>query len=304
MSAQDGHGARDALIYLSRNPAKTAARIGRLHASLRAAMPSVDFHIAGYDRDAAAQTSTLTIGDAAIAHTTYNLASALAMGYPAKVPGPWFNLMPGNCDIPILLFWRAHRGYRRYWVMEDDVEYTGDFGNLIKALSDSNAGADLACTHLRALPGDWNNTHMFATGADTPPENSSLRVCFLPFFCISNRALEAIDAAYARGWQGHHEMTWPAVLDLAGMRIRDIGGCGPFVAPEDRNQRYIDRSPADYGKNGSFGTMNPRPLPGLRKNILWHPVKPVPTWLERRRKRLMSLLAWNLQRLGLSRAAP
>jgi len=301
MSSGSADRGRDAFVYLSRNPSKTARRISKLHASLSNAMPSIDFHIAGYDRAGQAKTSTLRIGAAEIPCTIYNLASALAIGYPAKVPGPWFNLIPGNCDIPILLFWREHPEYRRIWVIEDDVEYTGDFGNLVKTLSETNAGADLACTHLRVLPGNWANAHMFATGRDTLPENFAHRVCFLPFFCITDRALEAIDAAYRRGWAGHHEMTWPALLDLAGMRIRDIGGSGPFVAPEDRDQRYIDRSPGDFSKNGSFGTMNFRPFPGLRKNVLWHPVKPIPTWLFRRRKRFTSLLRWNLIRFGIVR---
>lgn len=91
-------------------------------------------------------------------------------------------------------------------------------------------------------------------------------------------------------------MVWPAVLDAAGMPIRDIGGRGPFVAPEDRDQRYIDRSPNDYRKLGSFGTMQIRLKPGRERDVLWHPVKTLPNWITMKRKRFLSISDYYLSR--------
>lgn len=118
------------------------------------------------------------------------------------------------------------------------------------------------------------------------------RVCFLPFFGVSAEALTAIDAAYRRGWNGHNEMTWAMILDHAGIPIRDIGGAGPYVAADDRNRCYLDLSPNDFSKYGSFGTMRIRLFPGRARNILWHPVKTPRNWVRMNRKRLKSIVGW------------
>lgn len=68
-----------------------------------------------------------------------------------------------------------------------------------------------------------------------------------------------------RGWAGYNEMSWPMILDFSGIPIRDIGGNGPYVAAEDRNRRYIDKSRDDFDKLGSFGTLNIRLFPGKRR---------------------------------------
>src|SRR5205823_1120683 len=174
---------------------------------------------------------------------------------------------------PIILFWLDNESYQKFWVMEDDVEYTGDFGALISELDNTFSGPGLACTHIRNLPDNWDYEHMFSTGQDTWPSTMQKRVCFLPFFCITRAALSTIHKAYIRGWAGYHEMTWATILDFANIPIRDIGGNGPYVTPEDRGRRYIDDSRDNFEKRGSFGTLNIRMLPGRQKNILWHPVK-------------------------------
>lgn len=291
----DPHGneaERDVFIYLSFRPSVTSSRIIRFRNSLRGCLSNVDFHVVTFDSTGTAGTRLSRFENDDIPQTTYNAASAAAMGYPNKVPGPAFLLKPGNCDIPILLFWRDHPEYRRYWVIEDDVEYTGDLGQFIERLGNTNGHAELACTHLRLLPEDWHHRGRFRPGSDVLPEDRPLRVCFLAFFCATAAALTAIDAAYRRGWRGHHEVVWPGVLDFAGMPIRDIGGRGPFVAPDDRDRCYLDHSPDDFRKLGSFGTLKIRLKPGPEREVLWHPVKPLPNWLVMRRKRFLSIARW------------
>ena len=295
MNLQDNDNGRDVFIYFSYKPAKISRRIVRFYQSLRNSIPDIDFHIVTYDNSGSAGYRPIRIADTEFPRSVYNLASVRAMGYPAKVPQSSFPFKD-HCDIPILLFWRDHQEYRRYWVMEDDVEYTGDLGTLIRGLRATSGNSELLCTHLRLLPKDWNYICMFSTGSDLPPPDHPFRVCFLPFFCATFTALAAIDGAYLRGWSGQHEMVWPSVLDFAGMRIRDIGGCGPFVAPEDRNQRYIDRSPGDYQKHGSFGTKKIRLAPGREPDMLWHPVKTFPNWVTMKRKRIVSIAEYYLLR--------
>ncbi|MGA8758261.1 MAG: hypothetical protein WB611_18425 [Stellaceae bacterium] len=295
MNRQTKNNGRDVFIYFAYEPAKTARRLLRFYDSVLNSISDIDFHIVTYDRDGTPGTRIIRFEDVEFPHTVYNLASVRAMGYPAKVPRSSFPFKL-HCDIPILLFWRDRPDYRRYWVIEDDVEYTGDFGALIKGLETTGTNAELLCTHLRFLPKDWNYVYLFSTGMDTLSEDRPSRVCFLPFFRATTAALAAIDGAYLRGWNGQHEMVWPAVLDAAGMPIRDIGGRGPFVAPEDRDQRYIDRSPNDYRKLGSFGTMQIRLKPGRERDVLWHPVKTLPNWITMKRKRFLSISDYYLSR--------
>jgi len=291
-----GNG-RDAFIYFSLRPSETSRRVVRFYRSLLNSLSDIDFHIVSFDRTGQVGTRPIRIADIELPQSVYNLASVRALDYPAKVPKSSFPFKE-HCDIPILLFWRDHPEYRRYWVMEDDVEYTGDLGTLIKRLRTTGGTADLLCTHLRFLPEGWNYIHLFATGSDSPPKDRPQRVCFLPFFCATSAALAAIDAAYLRGWSGQHEMVWPGILDFAGMRIRDIGGRGPFVAPEDRDRCYIDHSPGDYQKRGSFGTQQIRLAAGRRRDMLWHPVKTFPNWVTMRRKRVLSVSDYYFSRLA------
>jgi hypothetical protein len=291
MNWRDDNAGRDVFIYFSYKPEKIYRRIVKFYQSLQQSIKNIDFHIVTYDKTGNAGTRSIRFADMEFPHSVYNMASVRALGYPAKVPRSSFPFK-GNCDIPILLFWRNHPDYRRYWVMEDDVEYTGDLGALIKRLGTRGGNAELLCTHLRFLPEGWNYIYRFKTGSDSLPEDRPLRVCFLPFFRATAAALAAIDAAYQRGWSGQPEMVWPSVLDFVGMPIRDIGGRGPFVAAEDRDRCYIDRSPDDYQKHGSFGTMAIRLFPGRTRDVLWHPVKTLPNWIIMKRKRMLSILQY------------
>ena len=38
--------------------------------------------------------------------------------------------MPGNTDLIHFRFARDHPGYRRYWAVEDDVRFGGDWSDL------------------------------------------------------------------------------------------------------------------------------------------------------------------------------
>jgi hypothetical protein len=295
MNTPDDAGRDNVLIYYSYRPSATVHKITKFYRSLQNFAPNIDFRIVTYDSGSDAGTRTVRIGDVEFRQNVYNLSSLRRLNYPAIAANSSFRFKL-HVDIPILAFWRDHPQYRRYWVIEDDVEYTGELGSLIEKLGATSGNGELLCTHLRLLPVDWDYISLFTTGSDSLPEDRRLRVCFLPFFCASAAALAAIDGAYTRGWNGLYEMLWPAVLDFAGLPIRDIGGRGPFVAPEDRNQRYIDNSPDDYEKRGSFGTLHIRLAPGREQDTLWHPIKTFPNWVVMRRKRLLSISKYLLSR--------
>lgn len=290
---------KSAFIYLTRNPARTKRRILRFYRSLRAHAEHIDFQIVTYDAKASAGIRELSLSSGlSIPYVTYNAQSLYSLGYPNRPNGNPFTLTgPGYADLPVLLFWRDHRSYGSLWVIEDDVEYTGEFGLLVKEIEERNDGIGLACTHLRKLPPHWDHTHLFTSGSDMLPRDMVRRVCFLPFFCVSDEALTAIDAAYARGWTGYNEMTWAMILDFSGIRLRDIGGNGPYTTAEDRGTRYIDHSVDNFLKLGSFGTLHIRLFRGRERDILWHPVKTPRAFVKMRTKRAISVYQWYKRRL-------
>jgi len=284
---------RIVFLYMSGSPESTLRRIRRFYKSIKSAYKSAEFRIVSYKADSEAGTFKINAKGVSVTHHVYNKESLRTLDYPNRIqPGRVNFLHEGYADLPIILFWRDNPDFDLYWVSEDDVEYTGDIGALLRWLDQTNEGAKLSCTHLRLLPENWNYIHRFSSGDDQLSHEVPSRVCFLPFFCVSPEALAAVDAAYKRGWAGYNEMTWAMILDHAGLPIRDIGGAGPFVAKEHRNRCYIDLSPDDFSKRGSFGTLRIRLFRGRTRNLLWHPVKTPRNWIRMNIRRLKSIFFW------------
>ncbi len=276
---------RSVFLYLSYRPEKTAARAARYARQIAKHCPDFDFAVLTYDHPHPTNKGVIDLDGQQTPHIVYGQEAAQRLPYPNKV-GRKFVLKPLNVDVPTILFWKDHPDYQRYWVSEDDVEYTGDLGKLIASLQQLDA--DLLATHVRQLPGNWDYIPWFRGPNDnTVPKNC--RLTFLPFHAITNRGLATLDEAYRMGWAGQYEMTWPAILDHAGLPIADIGGNGPYVAEGCRGKHYIDLSPTSYQKLGSFGTKHVRLGAGREAEILWHPVKPVPDWARMKIKRSISI---------------
>jgi len=64
-------------------------------------------------------------------------------------------------------------------------------------------------------------------------------------------------------------------LNAAGLVIEDFGGDGEFVASGNRNRFYTNAPSHCYLVPGSLVFRPMRIMPGLRRNHLWHPVKPL-----------------------------
>lgn len=192
-------------------------------------------------------------------------------------PRPWAledrkGLVPGNLDLLHLHFARRHDALDRLWIVEYDVCYTGDWGSLFGRFEQSRA--DVLGTTLRgfsACPG-WHWWPSFRPSSKIPPREW-LRG-FFPILRVSRRALDAVDAAYREGWSGHFEAVLPTVARSAGLEIEDIGGDGPFVEPDNRNRHYVNSPEREHLSPGTFAYRPARRFPGLRRDKLWHPVKP------------------------------
>jgi hypothetical protein len=192
--------------------------------------------------------------------------------YGAKTHGPDWNLWKGgHTDLIFLHYARAHPGHARYWMVEYDVRFSGDWRRFLAAYEDDPADLLAPAIVQRSMDPGWYNWPSLAGPA--PPEALQLRA-FLPVFRASARLVEAVDAAYRGGLTGHCEAIWPSVAQAAGMTIHDLGGDGPFT-PDRYRGRFYSSSPLSPDLcPGSFAFKPPLYRPGSRPDMLWHPVKP------------------------------
>lgn len=182
------------------------------------------------------------------------------------------NLKLGNADLPLLLFYLRHPGYRYYWVVEYDVRFTGSWQRFFAAFE--NCDADLLGTSLRRfeeIP-DWN--HWGGLCLPILASESCERLCgFFPVYRVSNRALATLHDACLRGCGGHMEAMIPTLFHNLGLRVEDIGGDGEFVRPGNTNRYYRNTRTAGSLSPGTFVYRPVATQAGDEPNKLWHPVK-------------------------------
>jgi hypothetical protein len=82
--------------------------------------------------------------------------------------------------------------------------------------------------------------------------------------------------------------------------LEDIGGNGEFVRPENVNRFYTNTPLDEDHAPGSMVFRPARSWTGARRNMLWHPVKPLPHKLREDARhawvRLKPYLRWMLPR--------
>lgn len=213
-------------------------------------------------------------------------------------PDPWADrsrprLMPGNLDLLYLHLARGRPGYRRHWIVESDVVFTGHWSSILATFRGS--GADVLGTTLhpyQTRPG-WYWWPSFRPPVDV--DRGRWLRGFFPLVRFSDDALEALNAAYRGGWTGHAEAVIPTVARHHGLELEDIGGDGPFVEQGHRNRFYTNTPERERLYPGTFVYRPTRPRAGLRPGTLWHPVKPGAGWMM---PRLRLMRAWLAARLG------
>lgn len=185
-------------------------------------------------------------------------------------------LVPGNCHLPLLHFFKCHPQFQYYWVIEYDVVFTGDWRQLFGAFS--NQPADFLASHLRRQEEEpswyWWKSIQAPAGRGLP---TTFTRAFGPIQRLSHRALEALERRVKEGWVGHFECLVPTLLADEGYLLADFGGDGSYVPLGFRNRFYRSFSWPD-GRLIHLGSMRFRPyvssLRFARRNTLYHPVKP------------------------------
>lgn len=170
-------------------------------------------------------------------------------------------LVPGSNHFPLLKFYKENQGYDYYWLVEDDVRFSGDWKDFFDSFASCTSDFLSSVIETKAENPTWYWWTSLKTGNEVIAEEKLLK-SFNPIYRLSSQALVCIDAHLRIGWMGHHEVLLPTLLYNKGFLVEDFGGEGAFVCPENKAKFYNDTS------------MRIAPvLPDDRKNYLFHPVK-------------------------------
>ncbi len=198
---------------------------------------------------------------------TFTLEQVFGMGY-APIGE---TLVPGNNHLPLFYFARERGPYDHYWLIENDVRFTGAWAEL---MGDQDEGVDLLTTHVQ--PYERAPHWMWWSTFQSPDGRLPIAVLrsFNPIYRISKRAIETLGQLFASGWRGHHEVALPSLVHMAGLRIEEFGGTGPFVA-RGREDRYYQsgESHPDGWLEGSMRYCPAWDPKQMEPGLLYHPVK-------------------------------
>lgn len=189
---------------------------------------------------------------------------------------------------PLLDFYREHGDYDRYWVLEYDVRYSGEWSHFFRSVDTYEF--DLMTCHVRryAMEPRWPWWSSLEHASKSIPHERYVR-SFNVIYGMSRPALDFVHASLLDGWRGYPEVLLPTLLLEGGFRLLDMGGNGEFTPAALRNQSYTS-SATSSGYLSPFRTMRFRPArsaTGALPNKLYHPVKPahlVESWPQRARR--------------------
>ena len=170
-------------------------------------------------------------------------------------------LVPGSNHFPLLKFYKENQGYDYYWLVEDDVRFSGEWKEFFDSFASCTSDFLSSVIETKAENPNWYWWSCLKTGNEAIAVDRLLR-SFNPIYRLSSQALACIDDHLRKDWIGHHEVLLPTLLYNKGFLLEDFGGEGTFVRPENNAKFYDDTS------------MRIAPvLPDDRKNYLFHPVK-------------------------------
>lgn len=197
-------------------------------------------------------------------------------------------IVPGSGHVPVLDFYKKYPGYSYYWLVENDVRFSGSWSDFFARFS--QYPHDLITTHIRLHREEPFWAWWGLDSPDVIPLENRLR-SFNTIYRLSAEAAAFLSVYLLNGCKGHYEMLLPTLMYNKGFSVMDFGGNGQFVPKELINKYYI--STDKKNKNLNSGTMRHRPpflVYGFRKNKLYHPVKGLNSFIKHYKERVNQIL--------------
>lgn len=162
-------------------------------------------------------------------------------------------IVPGSNHFPLLKFYLEHPRYDYYWLVEDDVLFTGEWPDFLDKFSQKDS--DFVSAYVRSYgeEPDWPWWGSLS-GAEEIPLESRVH-SFNPIYRLSSRALAYIHDKLGQGWSGHHEVLLPTLLLHGGYSVADLNGEGRLLYDEMTHSHL------------------PLPVGERRPGMIYHPVK-------------------------------
>jgi len=132
-------------------------------------------------------------------------------------PPPPVELAKGGlAQLFMLEFARRHPDYDRYWFIEFDVRFSGDWALLFEATDAVDADLLAPCVRTRDQHPDWKWWQSLTHPREVISDQKQLR-CLNVICRLSARACKTLDETCQHGWNGHSEVLFPTILSHAGM---------------------------------------------------------------------------------------
>ncbi|MDX6805555.1 hypothetical protein [Terrihabitans rhizophilus] len=188
----------------------------------------------------------------------------------AMFPGLYPDYAPGRTDLIFLtmLMDPRLRAFDHVWIMEYDVDYSGDWSEFFKGFE--NRRGDLVATRIthRSRHSTWFHWRDFASPPSVP--ESRHIYAFMPMVRLSRAFITAYIEARRRDlWQGHYEAILPSFALDAGFHIVDMG-YGPYGS-FFRRRLYRRRTFRFRPARPNYFHEVPAQFP--LRSVLYHPVK-------------------------------
>lgn len=182
-------------------------------------------------------------------------------------------LVPGNGDLFFLDACRQirHIDYHRLWMIEDDVEWSGHWGDFLTRY-DTFEG-DLLGTNLRSYDQstDWYWWRTFAPPDRIPREK--WLVAFYPTRRLSRAFVDVLLQDDLASWKGHFECAWPTAAAAAGFKVRDLAEVDGPPVYSNTNIGWMTPGTYVYRPARTHGLFHEDPAMYESPNMLYHPVK-------------------------------
>ncbi len=182
-------------------------------------------------------------------------------------------LMDGNFHFVPLAFYLKYPGYDNYWLMEYDVQFSGDWSKFFSFFKHKDE--DFISAHIETVkdnPGwiRWDEIDLFNINLTKHQYLKS----FNPICRFSNRALGLLHERCRMGDRGHNEVLLPTLFKYYGLRIADFGGHGKYIYKGLSDLFYTCGS---TGNAVTASTHRFRPVHTdesmMIPNMIYHPVK-------------------------------
>lgn len=188
------------------------------------------------------------------------------LGFPVYCGRIFFN---GCGHFPLFWFMKNNPDYEHYWVIEDDVRFTGNWMTLFGHMP---YDYDFISSHLRLESRDsgwaWINSFLYENGQEVPDNEYQKVASFNTIYRLSNKAMKYLAEKYSIDkYRGHHELTMATLLYNNNFKIGDFGPVGGnFMIPNLPYPYYT----ADTNRfRPIFVNLNEL----VELNTIYHPIK-------------------------------